>query len=175
MMEEIDLSLIAPFKKTKILYFKPIPSMAGGTNTQICKWDFWPPQICQKMVNKFVQTMMQLFNASFFSIFLWMLSVFIELYYLIPIDFTWFCYRLCNFYNMVTDMWMDKQIDNIMDRQTDWWADRSINGWTCNTHAKNDEVPIDFAIFTKALPTDRWTDGPTNGRTYPLIEMRGRI
>ena len=31
--------------------------------------------------------------------------------------------------------------------------------------AKNDDFPIDFAIFTKALPTDR----PTDGRTYPLI------
>ena len=55
-------------------------------------------------------------------------------------------------------------------------------------HAKNDDFPIDFAIFTKALrtdrptdrptdqPTDQWTDrpmdGPTDGRTYPLIEMR---
>ena len=23
--------------------------------------------------------------------------------------------------------------------------------------------------------TDQWTDGPMDGRTYPLIEMRGRI
>ena len=103
-----------------------------------------------------------LFNIFFI---LWMLSVFIELYYLIPIDFTWFCYRFRNFYNMVTDMWMDKQMDNIMDRQTDWWADRSINGWTCNIHAKNDDVPIDFAIFTKALPPDRRTKGPTDRPT----------
>ena len=33
-------------------------------------------------------------------------------------------------------------------------------------HAKNDDFPIDFANFTKALrtdgPTDRPTDGPTN-------------
>ena len=39
-------------------------------------------------------------------------------------------------------------------------------------HAKNDDFPIDFAIFTKALPTDRPTDqrtgGRTDGRTYPL-------
>ena len=43
-------------------------------------------------------------------------------------------------------------------------------------HAKNDDFPIDFAIFTKALPTDQPTDRRTNrrtdGRTYPLIEMR---
>ena len=30
---------------------------------------------------------------------------------------------------------------------------------------KNDNFPIDFAIFTKALPTDRRTDGPTDGPT----------
>ena len=38
------------------------------------------------------------------------------------------------------------------------------------------DFAIDLAIFTKALPTDRRTDGPTDqrtdGRTYPLIEMR---
>ena len=39
-------------------------------------------------------------------------------------------------------------------------------------HAKKHDFPIDFAIFTKALRTDRRTDGPTDGRTYPLIEMR---
>ena len=32
-------------------------------------------------------------------------------------------------------------------------------------HAKNDDFPIDFAIFTKALRTDRRTDGPTDGPT----------
>ena len=47
------------------------------------------------------------------------------------------------------------------DRQTEWWADRQIHGWTCNIHAKNDDFSIDFAIFTKALPTD----GPTDRRT----------
>jgi len=51
-------------------------------------------------------------------------------------------------------------------------------------HAKNNNFPIDFAIFTKALwtdgpmdqltngPMDQQTNGPTDGRTYPLIEMR---
>ena len=41
-------------------------------------------------------------------------------------------------------------------------------------HAKNGDFPIDFAIFTKALPTDRptdqRTDSRTDGRTHPLIE-----
>ena len=32
-------------------------------------------------------------------------------------------------------------------------------------HAKNDDFSIDFAIFTKALPTDRQTDQPTDQRT----------
>ena len=32
-------------------------------------------------------------------------------------------------------------------------------------HAKNDDFPIDFAIFTKALPTDQPTDQRTNGPT----------
>ena len=47
-------------------------------------------------------------------------------------------------------------------------------------YAKNNHFPIDFAIFTKALWTDRQmdqltkrqTDRPTNGRINPLIEMR---
>ena len=40
-----------------------------------------------------------------------------------------------------------------------------MNGWTCNVCAKNNHFPIDFANFTKALWTDRRTDGPTDGRT----------
>ena len=32
-------------------------------------------------------------------------------------------------------------------------------------HAKNDDFPINFAIFTKALPTDGPTDRRTNGLT----------
>ena len=32
-------------------------------------------------------------------------------------------------------------------------------------HAKNDDFPIDFAIFTKALPTDRRTNRRTDGPT----------
>ena len=32
-------------------------------------------------------------------------------------------------------------------------------------HAKNDDFPKDFAIFTKALPADGPTYGPTDGRT----------
>ena len=33
-------------------------------------------------------------------------------------------------------------------------------------HAKNDDFPIDFAIFTKALPTDQRTDGRTDIPSY---------
>jgi len=32
-------------------------------------------------------------------------------------------------------------------------------------HSKNNHFPIDFAIFTKALQTDRLTNGRTDGRT----------
>ena len=32
--------------------------------------------------------------------------------------------------------------------------------------------PTDLAIFTKALPTDQPTNGPTDRRTYPLKEMQ---
>ena len=71
---------------------------------------------------------------------------------------------------------MDRQMDRTMDRQTEWWVDRPINGWTCNIYAKKDNFLIDFAIFTKALPTDQQTNGltnrRTNGRTYLLIDMR---
>ena len=38
-------------------------------------------------------------------------------------------------------------------------------------YAKNNHFQIDFAIFTNRQ-TNRWTDGPTDGRTNPLIEMR---
>jgi len=55
---------------------------------------------------------------------------------------------------------MDKQMDGMMEGQTDLWADRPRNGWTCKIHAKNDDFPVDFAILTKALPTDRRTDIP---------------
>ena len=33
-------------------------------------------------------------------------------------------------------------------------------------HAKNDDFPIDFAIFTKALPTDGPTDQQTDIPSY---------
>ena len=29
-------------------------------------------------------------------------------------------------------------------------------------HAKNDNFPIDYAIFTEAFPTDQRTNGPTD-------------
>ena len=52
-----------------------------------------------------------------------------------------------------------------------------MNGWTCNIRAKNDDFPIDFAIFTKALrtdgptagPTDRQTDGRTDTLSYRIV------
>ena len=46
-----------------------------------------------------------LFNIFFILL---MLSFSIELYYWFSIDFTWFCNRFCNFYNVVTDLWMDR-------------------------------------------------------------------
>ena len=58
------------------------------------------------------------FQCNFpFNIFniLWMISVSIELYNWLPIDFTWFCNRFCYFYNVVTDVWMDGW--------TDWWTE----------------------------------------------------
>ena len=32
-------------------------------------------------------------------------------------------------------------------------------------HAKNDDFPMDFVIFKKALPTDGPTNGPTDRHT----------
>merc|ERR1711872_647880 len=46
-----------------------------------------------------------------------------------------------------------------------------INGWTCNIHAKNDDFPIDFAIFTKALPTNGPANRPTNGPTNQRMDI----
>ena len=90
-----------------------------------------------------------LFNIFFI---LWVLSVLIELYHRILIDFTWFCNSVCNFYNVITDVWMDGWTNRWTESwtETEWWADRLMNGWTCNIHAKKDDFPIDFAIFTKA-------------------------
>ena len=68
---------------------------------------------------------------------------------------------------------MDRQIDRIMDRQTRMMGGQT-NKWmdmqhTCLDMQKNDDFPIDFAIFTKALwtdgPMDQPTDGPTDGPT----------
>ena len=79
---------------------------------------------------------------------------------------------------------MDGRMDR--NRQKNGQTDKIINGHAIyvHRHAKNNPFPIDFAISTKALPTDGLTDGPTDqptdrptdrrtdGRTYPLIEMR---
>ena len=40
-----------------------------------------------------------------------------------------------------------------------------MNGWTSNGHAKNNDSPIDFAIFTKALRTNGPMDQPTDRQT----------
>ena len=39
-------------------------------------------------------------------------------------------------------------------------------------HAKNDDFPIDFAIFTKALPTDGQTDRIMGGQTNEWTDMQ---
>ena len=42
-----------------------------------------------------------------------------------------------------------------------------MDGRTIYVHrdAKIDDLPMDFAIFLRALQTDQWTDGWTNGPT----------
>ena len=44
---------------------------------------------------------------------------------------------------------------------------------------KSDSFPFQEKLFSvkfeKAFWTNEWTDGPTDGRRDPLIEMRGRI
>ena len=59
-------------------------------------------------------------------------------------------------------------MDGWIDRWTEWWTDRQNNGRTdhgmgghamyVHGYAKNNHFPIDFAIFTKALQTDRLTN-----------------
>ena len=68
---------------------------------------------------------------------------------------------------MDTDGWMDK------------WMEGWTNGWTMFLSytdaieaSETDDLPTDFAFFTKALPTDRRTNGPTDRWTYPHLEMR---
>ena len=39
-------------------------------------------------------------------------------------------------------------------------------------HAKNNDFPMDFAIFTKAIQINQPTDGPTKGWIILLIEMQ---
>ena len=61
-----------------------------------------------------------------------------------------------------TDKWTEKWTDAQIARRTD----QLMDGHAIYVHrdAKNNDLSMDFAIFTKALRTD--------GRTYPLIEMR---
>ena len=81
--------------------------------------------------------------------------------------------------------------DRLMDQLTDRWIDRPMDGWNNRWTdiplykdaiyaTEYDDFPTDFAIFTKPLRTDRQTnqpmdrqiDGLTDGRTYPLVEIR---
>ena len=65
--------------------------------------------------------------------------------------------------------WTDGQTDGLNNEQTDRLMGRQTNEWMVMQHTcKNNDFPIEFAIFTKALRTD----GPTNRQTRPLIEMR---
>ena len=57
--------------------------------------------------------------------------------------------------------WMDRK----MSGQANEWTDMQYTGKDMH---KTMIFPIDFAIYTKALRTN----GPTDGRTYPLIEMQ---
>ena len=60
--------------------------------------------------------------------------------------------------NGQTDKWMDGPMDGPMDRQC-----FSLIRYTyaINT-SENDDFPTDFAFFTKALPMDQQTNGPTD-------------
>ena len=114
------------------------------------------------------------FQCNFlFNIFfvLWMLSVFIELFHWLSNDFSWFCNIFFYLYNLVTDVCMDGWTDRWIEKWTDWQNNWWTGQWMDETaiymhrHAKNSDFSIDFAIFTKALQSDRRTDKPTNGHT----------
>ena len=155
--------------KTTGSYNKPLAKLNDGNvwasvpllKTNIC--DVVQKRLFSSVpINKFVQTTVRLFNAIFFSIFffiLWILYVSIDLFHKIPIDFTGFCDRFGNFYNVVTDIW----IDGWTDRWIEQWTDRQNNGRTgqwMDGHAIynhrgaiNNDFAIDFAIFTMWLHT----------------------
>ena len=63
--------------------------------------------------------------------------------------------------------WMDQQIDRTMDRQNNGWTGQGMDRDAMDMHrrAKHNDFSIDFAIFTKALRTNRRTNGPMNGHT----------
>ena len=121
--------------------------------------------------NKFIQTTMRLFEAIFLSMFFsfhgWFVSM--KLHHGLLIHFTWFCYRFYNFYNVASDICMGEWID----RLTEWWTDSHDYGNTdqwmvghamyVHRYSKDSHFPIDFAIFKKALRTDRPTDQRTDG------------
>jgi len=62
---------------------------------------------------------------------------------------------------------MDRQMDRIMDRQKNGRTDQLMDGHEIylRRHAKGNDFPVDFAIFTKALQTNRWIDRPTGRPT----------
>ena len=134
-------------------------------------WDGDAPHLLQ---NKFVRTTMRLFNAIFFSIFfsfywcyLFPLNCTID-FQLISLDFA-IDFAIFTMW-LQTYGWTDRQTDGQNNRQTDRIMGRQANEWMdmqylCMNMQKNDDFPIDFAIFTKTLPTDQPTDRPTDGHT----------
>ena len=87
------------------------------------------------------------------------------------------------FYELV--FWSVKE-KHITDRQTKGQIDREsvceVSGIGQGVRVvqvlflfSSDSSQIIFANLKKKRVTDGRTDGPTNGRTDPLIEMRGRI
>ena len=69
---------------------------------------------------------------------------------------------------MVTDRWMDGQMDQWTDRQKAGWT----NGWTIFLSyiatidaSENYDFPTYLRIFTKALLTVLVTNRPTDGLT----------
>ena len=67
---------------------------------------------------------------------------------------------------MATDGWMDGSMDGWIDGWMDQWMDNVSLPQDAIDASEKDDLPTDFAFLTKALPTDR----RTNGRTHPLIE-----
>ena len=76
---------------------------------------------------------------------------------------------------MVVHVWIDGQTNGQNNGQTDRYIDgQTMDGHAIYMHrdAKNNDFPIDFAIFTIVLRTDPRINQQTDGLTYPLVEMR---